>query len=119
MRDTGIRTDPNPFRPTGEFVTASPRVLRNFINGDYAEAETDTTSDIVNPATAQVVAKAPVSTQADVDKAYAAADAAFAEWGQATPSERQQALLKFADAIESGPRTSSGSRARTPGSRTR
>ena len=81
-------------------MPASPRVLRNFINGDYVEAETDTTSDIVNPATAQVVAKAPVSTPADVDKAYAAADAAFAEWGQATPSERQQALLKFADAIE-------------------
>ena len=50
-------------------MTATPRVLRNFINGEYADAETDTTTDIINPATAQVVAKAPVSTQADVDKA--------------------------------------------------
>ena len=40
------------------------------------------------------------SGQADVDAAYAAADTAFAEWGRTTPSERQQALLKFADAIE-------------------
>ena len=46
-------------------MTATPRVLRNFINGEYVDAETDTTTDIVNPATAQVVAKAPVSTQAD------------------------------------------------------
>ncbi|MDF2143955.1 gamma-aminobutyraldehyde dehydrogenase [Knoellia sp. p5-6-4] len=81
-------------------MTATPRVLRNFVNGEYVDPETDATTDIVNPATAQVVAKAPVSTQADVDKAYAAADAAFAEWGQATPSERQKALLDFADAIE-------------------
>jgi betaine-aldehyde dehydrogenase len=81
-------------------VTATPRVLRNFINGAYVDAETDATSDIVNPVTAQVVAKAPVSTAADVDKAYAAADAAFEEWGQTTPSERQKALLDFADAIE-------------------
>jgi betaine-aldehyde dehydrogenase len=81
-------------------VTATPRVLRNFIDGEYVDAETDATTDIINPATAQVVAKAPVSSEADVDKAYAAADAAFAEWGQSTPSERQQALLKFADAIE-------------------
>src|SRR6476469_1067505 len=95
-----VPTHRNPYRSTGELVTATPRVLRNFINGEYVDAETDTTTDIVNPATAQVVAKAPVSTQADVDKAYAAADAAFAEWGQSTPSERQQALLKFADAIE-------------------
>ena len=48
-------------------MTATPRVLRNFINGEYVDAETDTTTDIINPATAQVVAKAPVSTQADVD----------------------------------------------------
>ena len=43
-------------------MTATPRVLRNFINGEYVDAETDTTTDIINPATAQVVAKAPVST---------------------------------------------------------
>src|SRR5690349_22754869 len=81
-------------------VPSTPRVLRNFINGEYVDAESDATTDIVNPATAQVVSTAPVSSQADVDRAYAAADAAFAEWGQTTPSERQQALLKFADAIE-------------------
>jgi betaine-aldehyde dehydrogenase len=81
-------------------TSAAPRVLRNFINGEYVEAQTDATTDLVNPVTAQVVAKAPVSTAADVDAAYASASKAFTEWGQTTPSERQQALLKFADAIE-------------------
>jgi betaine-aldehyde dehydrogenase len=76
------------------------RTLRNFVGGEYVEPRTDATLDIVNPATAQVVATAPVSTEADVDAAYAAAGAAFEEWGRTTPSERQQALLKLADAIE-------------------
>ena len=71
-------------------MTASPRALRNFIDGAYVDAETDATTDIVSPVTAEVVAKAPVSTQSDVDRAYAAADAAFAEWGQTTPAERQR-----------------------------
>ena len=77
------------------------RQLKNFIDGKYVEAQTDATQDIIDPTTAQVVAKAPISTEADVDAAYTAASKAFAgEWGQTTPSERQQALLKFADAIE-------------------
>ncbi len=79
---------------------SDPRSLRNFIGGEYVDGRTDSTTDIVNPATGSVVATAPVSGQADVDAAYGAADAAFAEWGRTTPSERQQALLKIADAIE-------------------
>ncbi len=76
------------------------RHLRNFIGGEFVDARTDSTQDIVDPSTGGVVAAAPVSTAADVDSAYAAASTAFAEWGQTTPSERQQALLKIADAIE-------------------
>ncbi|HRV69719.1 MAG TPA: gamma-aminobutyraldehyde dehydrogenase [Marmoricola sp.] len=78
----------------------SPRQLRNFIDGAYVEAQTDQRIDIVHPSTGQVVAKAPVSGEADVNAAYASAEKAFEEWGQSTPADRQQALLKFADAIE-------------------
>ena len=81
-------------------MTDSPRELRNFIGGEYVAAETDRTTDVVDPSTAKVVAKAPVSTEADVDAAYRAASNAFEEWGQSTPSERQHALLRFADAID-------------------
>lgn len=79
---------------------SGPRHLRNFIAGEYVDGRTESTTDIVNPATGSVVATAPVSSQADVDAAYGAAQTAFAEWGRTTPSERQQALLKIADAIE-------------------
>ena len=54
-------------------TSAGPRVLRNFINGEYVEAQTDATTDLVSPVTAQVVAKAPVSTAADVNALLAEA----------------------------------------------
>lgn len=77
-----------------------PRTLRNFVGGEYVDASGDASTELVNPATGQVVAHAPVSTQADVDAAYASAESAFAQWGETTPGERQSALLKFADALE-------------------
>jgi betaine-aldehyde dehydrogenase len=75
--------------------------LRNFVGGEYAEPSTDAFGDVVDPSTAQVVARAPISGPAEVDAAYAAADTAFrTTWGRTTPAERQLALLRFADAIE-------------------
>jgi betaine-aldehyde dehydrogenase len=76
-------------------------VLRNHIGGEFVDATTDARSDVVNPATGKVVATAAVSGQEDVDRAYAAASAAFQEWGRTTPRQRQEALLKFADAVQS------------------
>ncbi|MGB0244160.1 MAG: aminobutyraldehyde dehydrogenase, partial [Candidatus Nanopelagicales bacterium] len=58
-------------------------------------------SDLVDPTTGEVFAQAPVSQAADIDAAYAAAERAFEVWGNTTPAERQMALLKIADAIES------------------
>ena len=78
----------------------SPRTLRNFIGGTFVDADAGATSEVVNPSTGQVVAQAPVSGTEEVNAAYDAADRAFGEWGRTTPSERQQALLKLADAVE-------------------
>jgi betaine-aldehyde dehydrogenase len=78
---------------------SSPRVLRNFVNGQYVDAS-GAYSDVINPSTGQVVAKAPVSSAQDVDAAYAAASTAFETWRDATPSQRQRALLQLADAVE-------------------
>ncbi|MCA0178007.1 MAG: gamma-aminobutyraldehyde dehydrogenase [Actinobacteria bacterium] len=76
------------------------RLLQNFIDNAAVDARSDARADVVNPSTGGVVASAPISGAEDVDAAYAAAAKAFQEWGQTTPSERQQALLKIADAIE-------------------
>jgi betaine-aldehyde dehydrogenase len=78
----------------------STKQLKNFIGGHYVEATSGQTSDLVNPATAQTYATAPVSSEADVQKAYQTAQKAFEEWSQTTPSERQLALFRIADALE-------------------
>jgi betaine-aldehyde dehydrogenase len=72
----------------------------NFVDGRSEPAASGATYDVVNPATGEVYAQAPVSGAEDVDRAMTAAAKAFEEWGDTTPSERQRALLRIADAIE-------------------
>ncbi|MGA7203268.1 MAG: gamma-aminobutyraldehyde dehydrogenase [Specibacter sp.] len=76
------------------------QTLQNFINGEFVPVTGTDSLDIVNPVNGEVVAKAPVSSQADVDAAMTAAATAFKSWKRATPSQRQSVLLKLADAIE-------------------
>ena len=73
----------------------------NFINGKSVPAQSGATSEVINPSTGQAYATAPVSSAADVDQAMKAASDAFVDWRDSTPSERQRALLKIADAFES------------------
>ncbi|MET8218161.1 gamma-aminobutyraldehyde dehydrogenase [Streptomyces hirsutus] len=76
------------------------RRLRNYIGGAFRDAADGRTTEVVNPVTGEAYATAPLSGQADVDAAMAAAAEAFPGWRDATPAERQKALLKVADAIE-------------------
>ena len=76
------------------------RTLRNFVNNEWVDPASGQTSDLVNPATGQAFATAPVSAAEDIDRATKAASAAFETWRYTTPSERQRALLRIADAIE-------------------
>ena len=77
------------------------KTLNNFINGKSTPSSSDSTLDLINPSTGQVFAKAPNSNAADVDAAMNAAAKAFEGWRDSTPSERQRAINKIADAIES------------------
>ena len=75
--------------------------LSNFINGKSVDSTSGERTTLINPATAEAFATAPKSNAADVDLAMKSAAAAFEGWRDSTPSERQRALLKIADAIES------------------
>ncbi|MFE9255966.1 gamma-aminobutyraldehyde dehydrogenase [Streptomyces sp. NPDC006879] len=81
-------------------MTTELRRLRNYIGGEFKDAADGRTTEVVNPATGEVYATAPLSGQADVDAAMAAAAAAFPGWRDTTPADRQKALLKIADAFE-------------------
>ncbi len=75
--------------------------LNNFIAGSSTPSTSGATSEIINPSTATPYATAQLSNAADVDAALSAASTAFQEWRETTPAERQRALLKIADALES------------------
>jgi betaine-aldehyde dehydrogenase len=79
---------------------ADKRTLQNFIDGRFVEPTDGGYADLIDPSTGEVFAAAPVSGQADVDRAMSAAATAFESWRDSTPAERQRAMLKFADAME-------------------
>src|SRR5215203_1531546 len=74
--------------------------VTNVIGGREEGASDGRTMDLVDPSTGEVFGTAPLSGQQDVDRAMAAAAEAFEGWRDSTPSERQRALLRIADAIE-------------------
>ena len=77
------------------------QVFHNIINGAVQASADGAMMDVINPSTGEVYAVAPNSSAVDVDRACQAAGAAFETWRWSTPSERQRALLKLADLIES------------------
>jgi betaine-aldehyde dehydrogenase len=76
------------------------QTFKNVVNGQLVDSVSGETYDVIDPTTGEVYARAPMSREEDVDRAYAAAEAAFEGWRDTTPQDRATALLKIADAIE-------------------
>ncbi|MFW9851288.1 MAG: aldehyde dehydrogenase family protein, partial [Candidatus Thorarchaeota archaeon] len=75
-------------------------VVKNYINGKWVESNAKDTSDIINPATGEVLAKTPMSTVEETNEAIAAAKAAFGRW-RATPAlTRVRYLNRIRNAFE-------------------
>ena len=81
-------------------ATATKTKLQNFIDGEFVDAADGVTEEVTNPATGEVIAEMPLSTEKDVDRAVAAAKRAFPGWAATTPGERAAAILKLADLLE-------------------
>jgi betaine-aldehyde dehydrogenase len=81
-------------------AAATKTKLKNFIGGKPVDPVEGRTEEVVNPATGEAIADAPLSTKADVDAAVAAAKGAFQGWAATPPGERARALLRMADLIE-------------------
>jgi 1-pyrroline dehydrogenase len=80
-------------------MTLSAAKHRMFINGDWSEAASGETNDVINPATEEVIGAVARGDESDVDRAVTAARDAFETWSLTTPAERSAALFKLADAI--------------------
>jgi malonate-semialdehyde dehydrogenase (acetylating)/methylmalonate-semialdehyde dehydrogenase len=74
--------------------------LQNYVNGEWRRSVTADYADVTNPATAEVLARTPLSTSADVDGAVQAAAEAFPAWRRTPPGERIQYLFKLKNLLE-------------------
>lgn len=74
--------------------------LQNFIGGRSQPSIDGGSTMLVDPSTGREYLEVPVSGQADVDAAMAAAASAFPVWKRATPAQRSLALFRIADALE-------------------
>ncbi|PZV91653.1 aldehyde dehydrogenase (NAD+) [Micromonospora phaseoli] len=67
----------------------------HWINGEAVPAGSTDTTTVVNPATGEIVAEVPAGSPADVDRAVAAARAAFPGWAATPPAERAALLRRI------------------------
>ncbi len=74
--------------------------LQNYIQGGWRRSTTQEYVDVTNPATAEVLARTPLSTAADVDAAVQSAADAFPAWRRTPPGERVQYLFKLKNLLE-------------------
>jgi len=81
-------------------VTTQAAELLNYVNGSWRRSSATEFADVCNPATAELLARTPLSTSADVDAAVHAATDAFPAWRRTPPGERVQYLFKLKNLLE-------------------
>jgi acyl-CoA reductase-like NAD-dependent aldehyde dehydrogenase len=72
--------------------------LKLLINGQLEDG--DLSMDVINPATGEAFSTCPRASKAQLDRAVAAAKAAFPAWSKTSIAERKAALTKVADVIQ-------------------
>ncbi len=70
-----------------------------YIDGAWVPSTGDGSIEVINASTEEVMGQIPEGTPADVDRAVAAAKAAFETWGQTAPAERQKYLQALSEQL--------------------
>ncbi|MFJ5758945.1 aldehyde dehydrogenase family protein [Neobacillus sp. NPDC093182] len=76
--------------------------LKHYINGQWVESSNPTKLDIINPATQEVIARAPSATKEETEEAIKIAKRTFESgiWSDQSPQERAAVLLQIADLLQ-------------------
>ena len=74
-------------------------VVGHLINGQMTTA-TERTQDVYNPSTGEVSKQVALASQATVEEAIAAAQAAYPEWRNTPAIKRARVMFKFKDLLE-------------------
>jgi malonate-semialdehyde dehydrogenase (acetylating)/methylmalonate-semialdehyde dehydrogenase len=76
------------------------RTIKNYVGGGWVDVDATETLEVTNPATGEQLAELPLSGQADLDRAVAAAREAFPAWRATPPVERARACFRFKYILE-------------------
>ncbi|QOV11378.1 CoA-acylating methylmalonate-semialdehyde dehydrogenase [Viridibacillus arvi] len=76
-------------------VITEKKTLSNFINGQWVKSSTESYIEVPNPATGEILAEVPISTQQDLEKAVEAAKQAFTSWKKVAVPQRARILFKY------------------------
>ena len=71
------------------------RVIKNYINGKWVESKSSKLLDVENPSTGEILARVPLSTDAEANSAVDAARAAFPAWSQTPVTKRSEYMYDF------------------------
>ena len=94
-----MTTDPR----TADTAEDAPTRAQMVIGGEHVDAADGATFEVVNPATAEVIATAPLGVREDVDRAVDAARRAFDDrkgWATWAAGKRGRTLAKFASLVK-------------------
>lgn len=83
--------------PRAAIRELATRELRNFVDGEWREASSGESFDVLDPATGERLTTYVCSSPADVDAAMKAARAAQPAWERTAAAERAEALYALAD----------------------
>lgn len=76
-------------------VATEKQILSNYINGQWVKSTTNKYEDVPNPATGELLAKVPISTEEDLAQAVEAAEEAFKKWRRVPAPQRARVLFKY------------------------
>jgi len=81
-------------------LTATATKVPNYVNGRWVESTSKEWRDVINPASGEVLASVPMSSDAEVLAAIEAAHAAFPAWRRTPAEDRIQPLFKLKMLLE-------------------
>ena len=73
--------------------------VQQLINGQFVQSNTDEWIDITDPATQEVIAKVPQTTNDEINQAVTSAQTAFATWRKTPITTRARIFLKYQSLI--------------------
>ncbi|MBY0405105.1 MAG: aldehyde dehydrogenase family protein [Cyanobacteria bacterium] len=103
MTITAESTAVTEFKPSEKINQFLKTPRKMLIAGEWVNAVSGKTFDVMNPATGEVIGKVAEGNQQDIDLAVKAARKAFESgpWATITPSERGKLMWRLADLLES------------------